>query len=104
MCGRASMGALNMIKVFAGKVRKTGFFQKAGFPGNSERIFGIYYRRSNTSTRVSKFQIHVTIGRSSEKSMEEITVFPKEESSSWSLVNFDITSLDWYTALHSDLL
>ena len=23
----------NMIKVFAGKVRKTGFFQKAGFPG-----------------------------------------------------------------------
>jgi hypothetical protein len=30
-------------KVFAGKVRKTGFFQKAGFPGNSERIFGIYY-------------------------------------------------------------
>ena len=32
-----------MIKVFAGKVRKTGFFQKAGFPGNSERIFGIYY-------------------------------------------------------------
>jgi hypothetical protein len=35
---------LNMIKVFAGKVRKTGFFQKAGFPGNSERIFGIYYK------------------------------------------------------------
>jgi hypothetical protein len=32
-----------MIKVFAGKVRKTGFFQKAGFPGNSDRIFGIYY-------------------------------------------------------------
>jgi hypothetical protein len=32
-----------MIKVFAGKVRKTGFFQKAGFPGNSEIIFGIYY-------------------------------------------------------------
>jgi hypothetical protein len=30
-------------KVFAGKVRKTGFFQKAGFPGNSDRIFGIYY-------------------------------------------------------------
>ena len=37
------MDALNMIKVFAGKVRKTGFFQKAGFPGNSERIFGIHY-------------------------------------------------------------
>ena len=31
-----------MINVFSGKVRKTGFFQKAGFPGNSERIFGIY--------------------------------------------------------------
>jgi hypothetical protein len=27
------MESLNMIKVFAGKVRKTGFFQKAGFPG-----------------------------------------------------------------------
>ena len=37
------MDALNMISVFAGKVRKTGFFQKAGFPGNSERILGIYY-------------------------------------------------------------
>jgi hypothetical protein len=34
-----------MIKVFAGKVRKTGFFQKTGFPGNSERIFGIYYNQ-----------------------------------------------------------
>jgi hypothetical protein len=34
-----------MIKVFAGKVRKTGFFQKAGFPGDSERTFGIYYNR-----------------------------------------------------------
>ena len=33
-----------MLNVFAGKVRKTGFFQKAGFPGNSERIFCIYYR------------------------------------------------------------
>jgi hypothetical protein len=44
MCGRASMLYLHMIKVFAGKVRKTGFFQKAGFPGNSERIFGINYR------------------------------------------------------------
>jgi hypothetical protein len=32
-----------MINVFAGKVRKTGFFQKAGFPGNSETIFGIYF-------------------------------------------------------------
>jgi hypothetical protein len=32
-----------MIKVFAGKVRKTGFFQKAGFPGNSDTIFGICY-------------------------------------------------------------
>jgi hypothetical protein len=32
-----------MINVFSGKVRKTGFFQKAGFPGGSERIFGIYY-------------------------------------------------------------
>jgi hypothetical protein len=32
-----------MIKVFAGKVRKTGFFQKAGFPGNSDRFFGICY-------------------------------------------------------------
>jgi hypothetical protein len=32
-----------MTKVFAGKVRKTGFFQKAGFPGDSDRIFGIYY-------------------------------------------------------------
>jgi hypothetical protein len=32
-----------MIKVFSGKVRKTGFFQKAGFPGNSDRIFGICY-------------------------------------------------------------
>jgi hypothetical protein len=32
-----------MRKVFAGKVRKTGFFQKAGFPGDSDRIFGIYY-------------------------------------------------------------
>jgi hypothetical protein len=32
-----------MIKVFAGMVRKAGFFQKAGFPGNSERIFGIYH-------------------------------------------------------------
>ena len=28
--------------VFSGKVRKTGYFQKAGFPGNSERILGIY--------------------------------------------------------------
>jgi hypothetical protein len=34
-----------MIKVFAGKVRKTGFFQKAGFPGNSDRIFGICYKQ-----------------------------------------------------------
>jgi hypothetical protein len=34
-----------MINVFAGKVRKTGFFQKAGFPGSSERIFGIYYNQ-----------------------------------------------------------
>jgi hypothetical protein len=34
-----------MIKVFAGKVRKTGFFQQAGFPGNSERMLGIYYTR-----------------------------------------------------------
>jgi hypothetical protein len=33
---------MNRINVFAGKVRKTGFFQKAGFPGNSDRIFGIY--------------------------------------------------------------
>jgi hypothetical protein len=33
-----------MIKAFAGKVRKTGFFQKAGFPGDSERIFGICYK------------------------------------------------------------
>jgi hypothetical protein len=31
-----------MIKVFAEKVWKTGFVQKAGFPSNSERIFGIY--------------------------------------------------------------
>jgi hypothetical protein len=29
-----------MIKVVAGKLRKTGFFQKAGFPGDSERILG----------------------------------------------------------------
>jgi hypothetical protein len=36
-----------MIKVFAGKVRKTGFFQKAGFPGDSERTFGIYYNCSS---------------------------------------------------------
>jgi hypothetical protein len=35
-----------MIRVFAGKVRKTGFFQKPGFPGNSEGIFGIYYDQS----------------------------------------------------------
>jgi transposase len=34
-----------MINGFAGKVRKTGFFQKAG---NSERIFGIYYRHEQT--------------------------------------------------------
>jgi hypothetical protein len=27
-----------MIEVFAGKVQKTGFFQKPGFPGISERI------------------------------------------------------------------
>jgi hypothetical protein len=33
-----------MIKVVAGKVRKTGFFQKAGFPGDSERILGICYK------------------------------------------------------------
>jgi hypothetical protein len=39
------MESLNMINVFAGKVRKTGFFQKPGFPGNSERIFGIYYNQ-----------------------------------------------------------
>jgi hypothetical protein len=31
-----------MLEVFAGKVRKTGFFQKAGFPGNSDNNFGIY--------------------------------------------------------------
>jgi hypothetical protein len=36
-----------MIKVFAGKFRSTGFFQKAGFPGDSERIFGIYYSSSD---------------------------------------------------------
>ena len=41
------MQFLNMINVFTGKVRKTGFFQKAGFPGNSERIFGIYYKSSS---------------------------------------------------------
>jgi hypothetical protein len=34
-----------MTKVFAGKVRKTGFFQKAGFPGDPDRIFGIYYKQ-----------------------------------------------------------
>jgi hypothetical protein len=32
-----------MSEVFAGKVRKTSFFQKAGFPGNSDKKFGIYY-------------------------------------------------------------
>jgi hypothetical protein len=32
--------------IFAGKVLKTGFFQKAGFQGNSERILGIF-RKSN---------------------------------------------------------
>jgi hypothetical protein len=37
-----------MMKVFARKVRKTGFFQKAGFPGNSEGIFGIYYKACPT--------------------------------------------------------
>jgi arylformamidase len=31
-----------MLEVFAGKVRKTGFFQKAGFPGNSDKKIGIY--------------------------------------------------------------
>jgi hypothetical protein len=30
-------------EVFSGKVRKTGFFQKAGFPGNADKNFGIYY-------------------------------------------------------------
>jgi acetate---CoA ligase (ADP-forming) subunit alpha len=39
-----------MIKAFAGKVRKTGFFQKAGFPGDSQRIFSIYYRTTGTRT------------------------------------------------------
>jgi hypothetical protein len=36
-----------MLEVFAGKVRKTGFFQKAGFSGNSDRNFGIYYKPAN---------------------------------------------------------
>jgi hypothetical protein len=40
-----------MINVFAGKVRKTGFFQKAGFPGNSVRIFGIYSMFPRNSSR-----------------------------------------------------
>jgi hypothetical protein len=30
-----------IIKVFAGKVRKTGFSQKAGFPGSPTENFGI---------------------------------------------------------------
>jgi hypothetical protein len=34
-----------MLEVFAGKVRKTGFFQKAGFPENSDKNFGTCYRR-----------------------------------------------------------
>jgi hypothetical protein len=43
-----------MIKVFAGKVRKTGFFQKAGFPGNSDRIFGICYKRELAIVRIER--------------------------------------------------
>jgi hypothetical protein len=38
-----------MLEVFDGKVRKTGFFQKAGFPGNTDKNFGIYHIR-NTDT------------------------------------------------------
>jgi hypothetical protein len=37
-----------MLEVFAGKVRKTGFFQKAGFPGNADKNSGIYYMREIT--------------------------------------------------------
>jgi hypothetical protein len=42
-----------MIKVFAKKVRKTGFFQKAGFPGNLESNFGftIYSRPTHLGDR-----------------------------------------------------
>jgi hypothetical protein len=36
-----------MLEVFAGKVRKTGFFQKAGFPGNPDNNFGIHYNREH---------------------------------------------------------
>jgi hypothetical protein len=39
-----------MLTVFAGKVRKTGFFQKAGFPGNSDKNFGIYYKSQRILT------------------------------------------------------
>jgi hypothetical protein len=38
-----------MLEVFVGKVRKTGFFQKAGFPGNSDKNLGIYSSKHQDS-------------------------------------------------------
>jgi hypothetical protein len=50
------MYSLKMIKVFAGKVRKTGFSQKAGLPGNSEKIFGIFYKSLPAAVRRMRSQ------------------------------------------------
>jgi hypothetical protein len=41
-----------MLEVFAGKVRKTGFFQKAGFPENSDKNFGTCYKGPDGGGRV----------------------------------------------------
>jgi hypothetical protein len=38
-----------MLEVFAGKVRKTGSFQKSGLPGNSDRSLGTYYKSESVS-------------------------------------------------------
>jgi uncharacterized protein (DUF362 family)/Pyruvate/2-oxoacid:ferredoxin oxidoreductase delta subunit len=45
------MLAVGVLEVFAGKVRKTGFFQKAGFPGNSEKILAFTRGFSFLSSR-----------------------------------------------------
>jgi hypothetical protein len=50
-----------MINVFAGKVRKTGFFQKAGFPGNSDRIFGICYNNQKLWTMLAESVVDVLV-------------------------------------------
>jgi hypothetical protein len=48
-----------MLEVFAGKVRKTGFCQKAGFPENSDKNFGISHDRRQGLKVQGTFMVRV---------------------------------------------